>query len=141
MYHPIDSSHTLEVVLAEIFESNLCQEILLPSLDTAIDTYWHKTLLADNTAKATSLVTGRHMCERISQVVELAIRELLLWHVVLQPKHLGYLHFNAHLSSYVSEKIVVCGIDLVGLLFGSVIEPEDDISVVTVCVVELGPSD
>jgi len=141
MYHPIDTTHALKVVLAEILKTNLLQEVLLPSLDGSIDTDWDITLLAYNRAEAASLGASGHVGKSISQVVELATVEQLLWHVVLQPQDLWNFHLDRHLSTNVSEKVVVGSVDLVCFFLWSVVEPENDIAVIAIGIVELWTSD
>lgn len=140
-YHFINTTHSLEVVLADVAQANLSEEVFLPALDTAVNTHGDVSLLADGTAEATSLTSCSHVGESISQVVELALVEQFFGHVVLEPENLGDLHFNAHLSTDISEEVVVGGIDLLGLLNRPVVEPEDDIAVVAVLIVEFGARD
>lgn len=141
MYHPVDTAHALEVVLAQVLQANFLEEILLPALDTTIDTHWDVALLADHRAEAASVVASGQVGESIGQVVELALLKELRRHVVLQPQDLGHFHLNAHLSTDVAEQVVVGGVDLLGLLDWPVVEPEDDIAVVAVCVIELWACD
>jgi hypothetical protein len=72
------------------------------------------------------------MCQRIRQIIELAAIKELRWHVVLEPKNFGYLHFNAHLPSHISQEIVTGSVDLLGFFHWSVIQPEDDISIIAI---------
>jgi hypothetical protein len=101
-YYAIDATQTLEVVLAQIFKSNLFEEVLLPALDTPIHTHRYETLLTHHRAETPRLIARSQMCQGICQIIELALVELLLWHVVLQPQDLWYLHLDAHLSSHIS---------------------------------------
>ncbi|KAG9966801.1 Pentulose kinase, partial [Aureobasidium melanogenum] len=94
------------VTSIKILETNLLEEVLLPTLDTAVDTNRHEALLADNTAEATVVVAGGNVSKSIGQVVESAAVEQLLGHVVLEPQNLWHLHLNAHLSTNVAEQVV-----------------------------------
>jgi len=139
--HFVDASHALEVVFTEVFKANFLEEVLLPALHTAVDADRHESLLADYTAKAPCLTASSQMCKSVRQVVKLAAVEELFWHVVLQPQDLGNFHLDRHLAAHVSQQIVVGCVDLVGLLHRAVIEPEYDIAVVAIFVVEVGPGD
>jgi len=141
MYHPVDTTHALEVVLAKILKTDLLQKVLLPTLDGSVDADWDVSLLTDNRAKAASLGASSHVGKCVSQVVELATIKELLWHVVLQPQDLWNLHLNRHLSTDISKKVVVGSVDLVCFLLWSVIEPQDDVAVVTISVVKLWSGD
>ena len=141
MYHPIDTSHTLEVVLAEILKTDLLQKVLLPSLDGSVNADWNVALLADDGAKAASLGASGHVGKSVSQVVELATVKELLWHVVLQPQDFWNLHLNRHLSTNISEKVVVGSVDLVCFFLWSVVEPQDNVTVVTIGIVKLWSGD
>jgi len=141
LYHPVDASHALEVVFCEVLEANFLEKVVLPALDTAVDTDRDKALLADDTAEAAGLTTSGNVCEGVGQIVELAPVEELLGHVVLEPKNLWNLHFNAHFTTDITKEVVVGGIDLVRLLLGTVVKPENDIAVVSVGIVKLGASD
>lgn len=141
MYHPVDTTHALKVVLAEILETNLLQKVLLPSLDGSIDTDRDITLLANNRAEAAGFGASGHVGKSISQVVELATVEQLLWHVILQPQDLWNFHLDRHLSTDVSEKVVVRSVDLVCFFLWSVVKPENDIAVIAIGVVEFWASD
>lgn len=122
-YHFVNTAHALEVVLAEIAQANLIEKVLLPALYAAINTNRYVTLLTNGTAEAAGLATGCHVCESISEIVELALVEQLLGHVVLEPEDLGNLHLNAHRSTDISQEVVVGGINLLGLFDGSVVQP------------------
>lgn len=139
-YHPVDTTNTTEVVLGEIIQTDGAQEIVLPSLDTAINADRDEALLADDTAEATSLGASCDVGKGISQVVELATVEQLLGHVVLQPQDLGHLHLDTHLAANIAEKIVVSGIDLLRLFHRTVVKPENDVAVIAVSIVKLGTS-
>lgn len=141
MYHPVDTTHALEVVLAKILKTDLLQKVLLPSLDGSVDSDWNVTLLTYNRAEAASLGAGGHVGKSISQVVELAAVEQFLWHMVLQPQDFWNFHLDRHLSTNVSEKVVVGSIDLVCFFLWSVVEPENDVAVIAVSVVELWTGD
>lgn len=112
----------------------------MPAFDTSVNTNGNETLLADYTAEASSLTARSNVCERVSQVVELATVEELLGHIVLQPQDFGDLHLNGHLSAHISQKVMVGRIDLVRLIHGAVVEPKDDIAVVAVFVIKVWSS-
>ena len=141
LYHPVYASHALEVVFGQVLQTNLFQKVILPALDTAIDTDRDKTLLAHDTAVAAGFAASGNVGESIRQIVKLAAVEQLLWHVVLEPQDFWDLHLNAHLTANVAEEVVVGGINLLRLLFGTVIEPEDDIAVIAILIVEFGAGD
>lgn len=128
-HHPVDSAHALEVILCQISESNILQEILLPSLHTAINTDRDIPLLADHTAEAALFVAGCNVCQSIRQIVELALVKHLLGHMVLEPQDLGDLHLNGHLATDIAQQVVVGRVNLRGLLNRAVIQPENDIAV------------
>lgn len=69
------------------------------------------------------------MSQCIRQIVKLALIKKFLGHVVLQPQDLGDLHLNGHLPANIAEEVVVSGIDQVGFLDGTVIQPQNDIAV------------
>lgn len=98
-------------------------------------------MFANGRAEAAGVLSGGHLGQSVSQVVEVALGEELRRHVVLEPQNLGHLHLNAHGATDVAEQVVFCSVDLLGLLDGTVVEPQDDVSVVTVCIVELGAGD
>jgi hypothetical protein len=131
-HHPVDSAHAFEVVLDQVIKPNGCVEVLLPALDTAVDTDWYETLLAYGAAKASRFVPGRQMGEGIAQIVELAAVEELGRHMVLQPQDLGDLHFNAHFATDISKEIVAGLIDLIRLIASSVVEPQNHVSCVAI---------
>lgn len=81
------------------------------------------------------------MGQGVGQIVELAAIEQLWRHVVLEPENLGDLHLDAHAAADVLEQVVVRGVDLLGLLDRAVVQPQDDVTVVAVGVVEIGPRD
>jgi len=140
-YQAIDAAQAPAVVLGQIFKSNLLEEVLLPAPLTAVDADRHVSLFANGRAEATSVLSGSHLSQSVSQVVEVTLGEELRRHVVLEPQNLGHLHLNAHGATNVAEQVVFCSVDLFGLLDGTVVEPQDDVSVVAVCVVELGAGD
>lgn len=138
-HHPIDTTHLFEIVLGKFAEANIMVEIFLPALDTAINAYRDKALLANNTAVATSFIASGQVCESICKIVELGTLEQLGRHVVLEPEDLGHLHLDAHLSADVFEELVLGVVDLLGLFNGPVVEPQNDVAVVTiVCEVRSG---
>ena len=122
-YYSIDSTYSLEVVFGQIAQPNLSQEILLPTLHTAINTHRDISLLADDAAETSLLITCGYMLERICKIVELASVEQFRRHVVLQPQYFGHLHLYAHRAAHVSQQVVVCSVDLLGLLHRSMVEP------------------
>jgi hypothetical protein len=122
----------LEVVLGKVVKTNLMVEVLLPTLDATVDTHRDIALLANNTAVATSLVASSQVCKSIGKIIELGTCEQLRRHVVLEPENLGHLHFNAHLSTNILEKLVLGVVDLFGLFNRSVIEPENDVPVIAI---------
>jgi hypothetical protein len=138
-HHPIDTTHLLEIVLGKVAEANIMVEIFLPALDTTINAYRDIALLANNTAVATSFVASGQVCESICKIVELGTLEQLGRHVVLEPEDLGHLHLDAHLSADILEELVLGIVDLLGLFNGPVVEPQNDVAVVTVvCEVRSG---
>lgn len=139
--HPVYTTHALEVVLAQFLQTDLLQEIILPALDTAIHANGHETLLADNTAKAAGLVASGHVGEGVGQVIELALVEQLLGHVVLKPEDLGDLHLNGHLAANIAEEVVLGVVNLDSLIDGTVVKPQNDVAVIAIAVVEVGPGD
>jgi hypothetical protein len=136
-HHPIDTTHLFKIVLGKVAEANIMVEIFLPALDTAINAYRYKALLANNTAVATSLVACGQVCESICKIIELGTLKQLGRHVVLEPEDLGHLHLDAHLSADVLEELVLGVVDLFGLFNGPVVEPQNDVAVVTI-VCEVG---
>lgn len=59
--------------------------------------------------------------------------------MVLEPEDFGHLHLDAHLSTNVLEELVVGVVNLFGLFDRSVVEPQDDVTVVSiVCKVRSG---
>lgn len=139
--HPVYTTHALEVIFAQFLQTNLLQEIVLPALNAAIYTNGHEALLADNTAEAASLVARGHVSQGVSQVVELALVEKLLRHVVLEPKDLGDFHLDGHLATNIAEEVVVGVVNLDCLVDWTVVQPQNDVAVVAVAVVEVGASD
>ena len=81
-YYSIDSTYSLEVVFGQIAQPNLSQEILLPALHTAINTHGDISLLANDAAEASLLITSSYMLERVCEVVELTPVEQLRRHVI-----------------------------------------------------------
>ena len=136
-YQTVDASKTSAVVFSQILETDLLEEVLLPTLLATIDTNWDVTLLADGRTKAAGILPSGHLGQSIAQVVEVALCEKLWRHVVLQPEDLGHLHFNAHCATDIAEEVVLGSVDLLRLFNGTVVEPQDDVTVVAVCVVEL----
>lgn len=126
------ASNSLEVILDQISEADGLIEILLPALDAAVDTDGHETLLADSAAVASGLVASGHVGQGIGQVVKLAPIEHLSGHVVLEPENLGHLHLDAHGTSDVPQQVVTSVIDLLSLLNGAVVKPQDDIAIVAI---------
>jgi hypothetical protein len=133
-HHPVDASHALEIVFDKITEANIVVEILLPALDTTINTNGNVTLLADGAAEAAGLVASSNVSEGISQIVEFAASKELGRHVVLEPENLGDLHLDAHLAADVLEELMVGGVDLFRLLDGAVVEPQNNVAVVAIVV-------
>lgn len=82
-YHSVDTSQTPTVVLGQILKTNVLEEVLLPTLLAAINTDWHVSLLAHGRAEAACVLAGSHLCQGITQVVEVALGEQLWRHVVL----------------------------------------------------------
>ena len=138
VYYAIDATKTLEVVFTQVLETNLLQKVLLPPLDTAINAHRHVSLLTHDRAETPRLIARSQVRQRIRQIIELALVELLLGHIVLQPQHLRDLHLDAHLAAHIPQQVVVGGIDLLGLLDGAVVKPQHDVAVVAVAVVEVG---
>lgn len=139
-HHSINPTHSLEIVICKITQPNSLVEVFLPPLNTSIHANRHIALLADRTAEAPRLVARRQMRQRIRQIVELATIEQLRRHVILQPQHLRYLHLNAHLATHVAQEVVARGVDLLRLVDGSVVEPQDDVAVIAI-VLEVGTRD
>lgn len=137
-HHPVNTTHTLEIVLNKVFEPNRRQEVILPALNAAVNADRNVSLLADGAAEAPCLVASSHVRERISEIVELAAVKELLGHVVLEPQDLGNFHLDAHGAANVLQQIVLRGVDLLRLLDGTVVQPENDIAVVTIGIVEIG---
>lgn len=128
-HHPVDSAHALEVIFGQVTQTNVLQEIFLPSLDAPIDTNRHVPLLTDHAAEASLFVACSNVRKGIPQIIELASVKKLLGHVVLEPKHLGDLHLNGHLATDIAEQVVVGSIDLRGFLDWTVIQPQDHVAV------------
>lgn len=131
-HHPIDTSHALEIILDQFSQADGLIKIFLPTLDATVHADGHKPLLADSATVASGLGASRHMCQGIGEVVKLAPVEQLGSHVVLEPKNLGHLHFDAHGATDVPKEIVARGIDLLRLRNGAVIKPQNDIAVITI---------
>lgn len=136
----MNATHPLKVILGKIAQTDGLEEILLPALLASVDTHRDVSLLADGAAEAPGLVPSGQVGERIGQVVELAAIEQLGGHVVLEPQGLGDLHLDAHLTAHVLEQLVLCAVDLLRLLDGAMIEPEDDIAIAAI-VLEVWASD
>src|SRR5687768_17301762 len=111
-HHPVHATHALEVVLDQVAETNLLVKVLLPTLDTAINTNRDETLLTNGATEAPSLVASRQMGQSIRQIVKLALVPQLRRHVVLEPESLGDLHLDAHLATDVLEQLVTGRVDL-----------------------------
>lgn len=139
--HFIDAAHAFEVILTELLQANLFQKVLLPALDTAVYAHGHKSLLTHDTAETPRLAARRHMRQCIREIIELALIEHLLRHVVLQPQHFWDFHLDGHLAADIAEEVVLCSVDAVGFFHGAVVEPEDHVAVVAVFVVEVGAGD
>ncbi len=139
-HHLIDASHAFEIVLNKVTETNSVIKVLLPALDTAIYTDRDVTLLADGAAEAAGLVTSSNVGKGIAEIVELGSCKELWRHVVLEPKNLRDLHFDTHFASDVSEQVVVSVIDELGLIDGTVVQPQNDVPVVSI-VLEVGAGD
>lgn len=131
-HHLIDASHAFKIVFNQITQTNRVIKVFLPALDAAIHTNWDETLLADGAAKAATLISRSDMGEGISEIVELGSGEKLWGHIILEPENLGNFHFDAHFASDVSEEIVTCIVDELGLRDRSVVEPQNDIAVIAV---------
>jgi len=131
-HHPVDASQSLKVVLGKVAKTDGLEEILLPALHAAIDTDRDKTLFANRAAVTSGLVSGRHMRKCVRKIVKLAPIEQLRGHVVLQPKHLGDFHLDAHLATNVSKQVVLGVIDLLGLCKGSMVKPQHDVPIVSI---------
>lgn len=138
-HFPVYPAHALEVVGAQILQADGGEEVLLPALDAAVDAPGHEALLADDAAEAAGLAAGGHVGQGVCQVVELALVEELLGHVVLEPEGLWDLHLDGHLAADVTQHVVARGVDLLGLLLGPVVKPEDDVAVLAVLVGEVRP--
>lgn len=52
--------------------------------------------------------------------------------MVLEPQNLGNFHFDAHGAANIAQQVVAGGIDLVGLLDGAVVEPQNNIAVIAI---------
>ena len=129
-YYSIDSTYSLEVVFGQIAQPNLSQEILLPALHTAINTHGDISLLANDAAEASLLITSSYMLERVCEVVELTPVEQLRRHVIFQPQNFWHLHLYAHCATHISQQIVVCSVDLLGLLHRPMIEPQHHVVII-----------
>ena len=140
-YQTVDASKASAVIFGEILKTNILEEVLLPTLLATVNANWDVTLLADGRAETTSILTGGHLGQSIAQVVEVALCEELGRHVVFQPEDLGHLHFDAHRTTDIAEEVVLSGVDLLRLLDRAVVEPQNHVPVVAVCVVELRACD
>lgn len=98
-------------------------------------------MFANSGAEAAGILASGHFRQSISKVVEVALGEELWRHVVLQPQDLGHLHLNAHGATDIAEQVVLCVIDFLGLLDRAVVEPQDYVPVIAVCIIELGACD
>jgi len=135
--HFVNTSHALEVVIAQILQSNLLEKIFLPPFHAPIDPDRNKSLLANDTAIASSIASSGQVGEGIAKIVELAAVEDFFWHVVLQPQNFRNLHLDGHLPSNIAKKVVASSVDLLSLLDRSVIQPQNDIAIVAVSVVKV----
>lgn len=131
-HYTIDATHPPEIVLGQVAKTNGLKKVFLPALLAAVDTNGHIALLADGAAEAARLVARGQVSKGITQVVELAAREELRRHVVLEPEDLGDLHLNAHLAADIFEELMLGGIDFLRLLDGTMIQPENDVAVVSI---------
>lgn len=52
--------------------------------------------------------------------------------MVLEPQDLRDFHFDAHGAANIAQQVVAGGIDLVGLLDGAVVEPQNNIAVIAI---------
>lgn len=107
-------------------------KVLLPSLDSSIDTNWNKTLFTDSATETAVLVSRGQVREGVAQVVKLALGKQLRRHVVLEPEDLGHFHFDTHLPTDIFEQLVACAVDLLSLFDRAMVQPEDDVAVVTI---------
>lgn len=123
----MNSAYPLAVVLAQFLETNLDQEVLLPAFNTSIHADRNVSLLANGAAETPSLRACRQMRQGVGQIVEFACCKQLRGHVVLEPKDLGHLHLDTHLSADIAEKIVIGAIDLLHFIDRTMIEPENHI--------------
>ena len=94
-------------------------------------------MLANHAAEAALFIARCHVGESVCQVIELASGELFRRHVVLQPQHLGDLHFNGHLPTHISQQIVLGSVDLVRLFDRAMIQPQDNVPIFTIPVAEV----
>ena len=86
-------------------------------------------MLTDHAAEASLFVARSNVRQGIPQIIELASVKELLGHVVFEPKNLGDLHLNGHLTADIAEQVVVGSIDLGGFLNRTVIQPQDHVAV------------
>jgi hypothetical protein len=140
-YQSVDPSKTSAVVFDQVLKTNVLEEVLLPTLLAAVYANRDVALLANGRTETAGILASGHLGQSIAQVVEVALCEELRGHVVLQPQDLGHLHLNAHRAADIAEEVVLGSVDLLGLLDGAVVEPQDDVAVVAVCVVEFGACD
>lgn len=101
----------------------------MPAFDTAINTNRDIALLADHTAEASLLIACGQVSESIGKIVELALFKHVLWHVILEPESLWDLHLDGHLTTDITQQVMLGGIDLCRFLDGAMIEPQNDIAV------------
>lgn len=72
------------------------------------------------------------MGQSIGQVIKLASCKQVGGHVVLEPQDLGNFHFDAHGAANIAQQVVTGGIDLVGLLDGAVVKPQNNVAVIAI---------
>lgn len=131
-YHPVDSPYSLEIILDQVSEADGVIEILLPALDAPIHADGNVALLADGAAKAPRLAAGGEVGEGVCQIVEFTPVEDFGGHVVLEPQYFRDLHLHAHRPTYIAQKVVLGGVDLLRLRKRPVIKPQDHVAVVAV---------
>ncbi len=129
-HYPVHSTQSHEIVFCEFRQTDLSQEIFLPSLDAAVNPNWDKSLLAHGAAKAPSFCARGHVCQSVDQVVELTPIKELFRHIILQPQNFGDFHLYRHSTSHVLQKIMLGCIDDFGFLDRPMIKPQDDIMII-----------
>lgn len=107
-------------------------KVLLPPLDAPVHPDGNIALLAHSTAETPRLGPRRHVRQRIRQIIKLAPVKQVGRHVVLEPKHLGHLHLDAHGAADVAQEVVARLVDGLGLGQRAVVQPQDDVAVVAV---------